>query len=68
MGYEFTFQKKALRTGLMTNMINQETQKKTPVGSKIPDWYDPDYKNATTPKEQKELERLKKELSDSMKK
>ena len=44
----------------MTNMINQETQKKTPVGSKIPDWYDPDYKNATTPKEQKELERLKK--------
>ena len=28
LGYEFTFQKKALRTGLMTNMINQETQKK----------------------------------------
>ena len=24
--------------------------KKTPVGSKIPDWYDPDYKNETTQK------------------
>ena len=37
-------------------------------GSKTPDWYDPNYKNATTSEEQKELERLKKELSESMKK
>ena len=28
LGYEFTFQKKVLITGLMTNTINQETQKK----------------------------------------
>ena len=39
--------------------------KVTPVGSKTPDW---DYKNETTPEEQKELEKIKKELSDSMKK
>ena len=51
----------------MTSMITQEKPKCSP-GSKTPDWYNPDYKNATTPKEQKELERLKKELSDSMKK
>ena len=66
LGYEFTFQKKALKTGLMTNTINQETQK-TPVGSKIPDWYDPDYKNETTPESQKELERIKQESLDKMK-
>ena len=50
----------------MTNTINQETQK-TPVGSKIPDWYDPDYKNETTPESQKELERIKQESLDKMK-
>ena len=59
--------KKVLITGLMTNTINQETQKKTPVGSKIPDWYDPDYKNETTPESQKELERIKQESLDKMK-
>ena len=58
--------KKVLITGLMTNTINQETQK-TPVGSKIPDWYDPDYKNETTPESQKELERIKQESLDKMK-
>ena len=59
LGYEFTFQKKALKTGLMTNLIIQKIQKCSP-GSKTPDWYDPNYKNATTSEEQKELERLKK--------
>ena len=66
LGYEFTFQKKVLITGLMTNTINQETQK-TPAGSKIPDWYDPDYKNETTTENQKELERIKQESLDRMK-
>ena len=61
------FKKKALKTGLMTNLIIQENPKCSP-GSKTPDWYDPNYKNATTSEEQKELERLKKELSESMKK
>ena len=36
-------------------------------GSKIPDWYDPDYKNETTPESQKELERIKQESLDKMK-
>ena len=43
----------------MTNLIIQENPKCSP-GSKTPDWYDPNYKNATTSEEQKELERLKK--------
>jgi len=45
--------------------------KVTPIGSKTPDWpdwYVPDYKNETTPEEKKELEKIKKELSESMKK
>ena len=38
-------------------------------GNKIPDHrYKPAYVNETTSEEQKELERIKKELSDSMKK
>jgi replication initiation and membrane attachment protein DnaB len=37
-------------------------------GKVTPDWYVHDYKNETTPEEQKELEKIKKELSDSMKK
>jgi plasmid replication initiation protein len=68
LGYEFTFQKESTQNWIDEKYDKSGNAKKTPVGSKIPDWYDPDYKNATTPKEQKELERLKKELSDSMKK
>ena len=49
----------------MTSMITQENQKCSP-GSKIPDWYDPDYKNETTPESQKELERIKQESLDKM--
>ena len=37
------FKKKALKTGLMTNLIIQENPKCSP-GSKTPDWYDPNYK------------------------
>ena len=38
-------------------------------GNKIPDHrYKPAYVNETTPEEQKELERIKKQFSDSMKK
>ena len=47
-------------------MITQEKPKCSP-GSKIPDWYDPDYKNETTPESQKELERIKQESLDKMK-
>ena len=51
----------------MTNLIIQENPKCSP-GSKTPDWYDPDYKNETTPESQKELERIKQESLDKMKK
>ena len=50
----------------MTNLIIQENPKCSP-GSKTPDWYDPDYKNETTPESQKELERIKQESLDKMK-
>jgi plasmid replication initiation protein len=42
--------------------------KVAPVGSRTPDWFVPDYKNETTLEEQQELDRIKIELSDSMKK
>ena len=42
--------------------------KVAPVGSITPDWFVPDYKNETTLEEQQELDRIKIELSDSMKK
>ena len=35
LGYEFTFQKKALKTGLMTNLIIQENQKMLPLEVKL---------------------------------
>ena len=41
--------------------------KVTPVGSRTPDWYVPEYVNETTPEELKELERIKKELSNKNK-
>jgi ABC-type proline/glycine betaine transport system substrate-binding protein len=41
--------------------------KVTPVGSRTPGWYVPEYVNETTPEELKELERIKKELSNKNK-
>ena len=35
LGYEFTFQKKALKTGLMTNLIIQENPKMLPLEVKL---------------------------------
>ncbi|SPC35360.1 hypothetical protein LPICM02_150008 [Pseudolactococcus piscium] len=32
-----------------------------PVGSKTPEWHDPDYKNETTAEQQTELERIRQE-------
>ena len=40
----------------------QEKQKNAPPGSKTPEWYDPDYKNETTPESQKSLKELSKSL------
>ena len=41
--------------------------KVTPVGSRTPAWSVPEYVNETTPEELKELERIKKELSNKNK-
>ena len=68
LGYEFTFQKESTQNWIDDKFDNSGKSKNAPPGSKTPDWYDPNYKNATTSEEQKELERLKKELSESMKK
>ena len=61
------FKKESTQNWIDDKFDNSENPKCSP-GSKTPDWYDPNYKNATTSEEQKELERLKKELSESMKK
>ena len=68
LGYEFTFQKETTQKWLDDKFDNAGKTKNVPPGSKNPDWYDPDYKNKTTPEEQKELERIKTELSKTMKK
>ena len=67
LGYEFTFQKESTHNWIDDKYDKSGNAKKTPVGSKIPDWYDPDYKNETTPESQKELERIKQESLDRMK-
>ena len=67
LGYEFTFQKESTQNWIDDKYDKSGNAKKTPVGSKIPDWYDPDYKNETTPESQKELERIKQESLDKMK-
>ena len=68
LGYEFTFQKETTQKWLDDKFDNAGKIKNVPPGSKTPDWYDPDYKNKTTPEEQRELERIKTELSKTMKK
>ena len=40
--------------------------KAAPVGSKTPDWYDPDYKNETSLDQQAELEKIKRQALDKM--
>ena len=52
-----------------TRYLKTKGKVKAVNGNKIPDHkYKPAYKNETTPEEQKELKRIKKEISDSMKK
>ena len=67
LGYEFTFQKESTQKWLDDKFDNAEKNKNVPPGSKTPDWYDPDYKNETTPESIKELERIKQESLDRMK-
>lgn len=45
-----------------------QPQKKTaPVGSKTPDWYDPDYKNETSSEQQAKLEEIRRQALEKMK-
>ena len=67
LGYEFTFQKESSQNWIDDKYDNSGKTKNAPPGSKIPDWYDPDYKNETTPESQKELERIKQKSLDKMK-
>ena len=63
LGYEFTFQKESTHNWIDDKYDKSgNAKKKTPVGSKIPDWYDPDYKNETTQKAKKSLKELSKNL------
>ena len=67
MGYEFTFKKKVLITGLMTNTINQETQKKHQLAVKYLTGMTLIIKTKLLQKAKKELERIKQESLDKMK-
>lgn len=67
LGYEFTFQKETTQKWLDDKFDHAGKNKNVPPGSKTPEWYDPDYKNETTPESQKELERIKQESLDRMK-
>ena len=67
MGYEFTFQKESTQNGWTISLIMQRKIKTYLPAVKTPDWYDPDYKNETTPESIKELERIKQESLDRMK-
>lgn len=52
-----------------TEEVQQKTKtqpKAAPVGSKTPDWYDPDYKNETSLDQQAELEKIKRQALDKM--
>ena len=67
LGYEFTFQKETTQKWIDDKFGNAGETKNAPPGSKTPEWYDPDYKNETTQKAKKELERIKQESLDRMK-
>lgn len=52
-----------------TEKVQQKTKtqpKAALVGSKTPDWYDPDYKNETSLDQQAELEKIKRQALDKM--
>ena len=66
MGYEFTFQKETTQKWI-DDKFGNAGETKTHHLAVNPEWYDPDYKNETTPESQKELERIKQESLDRMK-
>lgn len=68
LGYEFTFQKETTQKWIDDKFDNTEKNKNVPPSSKIPEWYDPNYKNETTSESLKELERIRQEFLDKMKK
>lgn len=59
VAYEFTWQKEETGTWIDDKYDDAGKDKKTPVGSKTPDWYDPEYKNTTTPEQLEELRKIK---------
>lgn len=46
--------------------VLRSTKQEAPVGSKSPDWYEPNYVNETTPEEQAELDRIRQEMLAKM--
>lgn len=45
---------------------SQTQAKSTPVGSKTPDWYEPNYKNETSEDQQAELEKIRRQALEKM--
>lgn len=42
--------------------VLRSNKQEAPIGSKSPEWYEPNYVNETTPEEQLELDRIKQEI------
>ena len=68
LGYEFTFQKESTQKWIDNKFDNVGKNKNIPPSNKTPEWYDPDYKNETTPESKKELRKIKQESLDKIKK
>lgn len=68
LGYEFTFQKESTQKWVDDKFETAGKDKKAQIGSKTPDWYNPNYKNETTPEQQNELKKIKQEQLNRMKK
>ena len=59
LGYEFTFQKESTQKWIDDKFDTAGKDRKAKAGSKMPDWYNPNYKNETTPEQLEEMQKIK---------
>lgn len=59
LGYEFTFQKESTQNWIDDKFDTAGKDRKAKAGSKMPDWYNPNYKNETTPEQLEEMQKIK---------
>lgn len=59
LGYEFTFQKESTQKWIDDKFDTAGKDRKAKAGSKMPDWYNPNYKNETTAEQLEEMQKIK---------